>query len=485
MNSDAFEEMLFGFPSSQDSVDDAWEDASEEDMLEATFASEPPPWILRSSPDQLPALLDDDPDAMILEDFGESALDESLLENHPIEGPPIRKDRNWVLARIEGMLEEIVDGLLENRGQLAITLKSRSATAGQVMDSSGGRRPASTLKNKEVNFPGRTAQEAWRFTVLLRIIELVHGALANDVVLSKRDIYYRHPDLFVKQSVVDRYVDDLACTFGVTRSLLNVTAAAKSLVAGNFTIRGADGTSVHGINSKEGILLPSLLDSDVVDLSAIYWILIIEKEASFRSIVGSPEWSSLGSRCLVLTAKGYPDLSARQFLRQLTDQYPSLPMSVLVDFDPDGLAIMSTYKYGSIRLAHENVTSNDTPTLSLPLPRLSWLGVRSHQVGRTPATESGTKGGAISDAQGLMRLTLRDRKKACRMLEWDTCQEGGPEPVWRRELQTMLMLNLKAEMQILEEQPGGLASWVNDELRATQGQEGCTNGPVPQAGSAG
>jgi meiotic recombination protein SPO11 len=39
---------------------------------------------------------------------------------------------------------------------------------------------------------------------------------------SCRDMFYRHPDLFVKQSVVDRYVDDLACTFGVSRSLLNV-----------------------------------------------------------------------------------------------------------------------------------------------------------------------------------------------------------------------------------------------------------------------
>jgi meiotic recombination protein SPO11 len=143
-------------------------------------------------------------------------------------------------------------------------------------------------------------------------------------------------------------------------------------------------------------------------------------------------------------------------------------MSVLVDFDPDGLAIMSTYKYGSIRLAHENVSTNGTPALSLP--RLSWLGVRSHHVGRAPVSESGTRNGAISAAQGLMRLTQRDRKKACRMLEWDTCREDGPEPAWRCELQTMLMLNIKAEMQALEERPGGLASWVEGELRGTTAQ---------------
>jgi DNA topoisomerase VI subunit A len=39
---------------------------------------------------------------------------------------------------------------------------------------------------------------------------------------ASRDLYYRHPDLFVKQSVVDRYVDDIACTFGVSRAQLNV-----------------------------------------------------------------------------------------------------------------------------------------------------------------------------------------------------------------------------------------------------------------------
>lgn len=65
------------------------------------------------------------------------------------------------------------------------------------------------------------------------------------------DIYYHHPDLFLKQAVVDRYVDDLACTFGITRSQLNVTAAAKGLVAGNFTIVRASGLEVHAIHETE------------------------------------------------------------------------------------------------------------------------------------------------------------------------------------------------------------------------------------------
>jgi meiotic recombination protein SPO11 len=35
-------------------------------------------------------------------------------------------------------------------------------------------------------------------------------------------MYYRDPALFSKQAVVDRFVDDLAFTFGVPRLLLNV-----------------------------------------------------------------------------------------------------------------------------------------------------------------------------------------------------------------------------------------------------------------------
>ena len=42
--------------------------------------------------------------------------------------------------------------------------------------------------------------------------------------LISRDLYYRDPSLFLKQSVVDRYIDDLAFTLGVSRASLNVVS---------------------------------------------------------------------------------------------------------------------------------------------------------------------------------------------------------------------------------------------------------------------
>ena len=74
--------------------------------------------------------------------------------------------------------------------------------------------------------------------------------------------------------------------------------------------------------------------------------------------------------------------------------------------------------------------------------------------------------------QGLMKLTARDRTRAARMLEWNLCTEDGPEQGWRQELQKMLMLNIKAEMQILDELPGGLVSWLSSELGSYYPEDG-------------
>ncbi|KAF2023648.1 DNA topoisomerase IV, alpha subunit [Setomelanomma holmii] len=435
------EDMLFGFTSPPDLAECATSDESEEDLFDA--------------PD------DDDP---ILWDSQEDLLLTPLANG----AKRVTQDRHWVIARIEGILEKIVDGLLEESEALTITLKSRAGLSRKRTSADREAGSAPPPKQRDINFPGATAQEAWNFTVLLRILELVHAGLVDNTIMTKRDLYYRHPDLFLKQSVVDRFVDDLACTLGISRSQLNVTAAAKGLVAGGFTIIRQDGYQTDGMKDREGSLIPKIGEEDEFDLTSIRWVLVVEKEATFRSLLSSAEWNSLGVHGIILTAKGYPDIASRAFLRQITDQAPHLPIHALVDWDPDGIAILSTYKYGSYRLAHEDVTMKETPGLSLP--NIRWLGVKSHHVSRTPAGERDTDTSTMLDLQGLMRLTARDRVKTCRMLEWDLCAEDGPEQSWRRELQTMLMLNIKAEMQILDEMPGGLVSWLSIKLGKACGQ---------------
>ncbi|CAK4016770.1 Meiotic recombination SPO11 [Lecanosticta acicola] len=353
-----------------------------------------------------------------------------------------REDRVYpnadVIDKIEDMLEPIVDAMLNEKDQYSITLRTRNRTS-----SSGTR---------QLRFPAKTADEAWRFAVVVRILELMHEALRNDAVISKRDLYYRDPALFGYQSTVDRYVDDIALTFGVPRSSLNVTAVAKGLLAGAVSFCRKDGSTVDAFNDREGILVPSLKDVLSVMMQNVRWILVIEKEASFRSIAASSFWDVISARGIIITGKGYPDLSTRAMLHFLVtpsarNGFVSPPVFGLVDFDPDGIAILSIYRHGSQSLAHESKKH--------AVPQLQWLGLRSEHL---------ALGHGAHLTQGLLTLTPRDRRKALDMLANRESLRTSDGWETGHELQRMLQMNTKAEIQLLDAVPDGMAQLLRSTL---------------------
>jgi len=68
------------------------------------------------------------------------------------------------------------------------------------------------------------------------------------------------------------------------------------------------------------------------------------------------------------------------------------------------------------------------------------------------------------DKVGFLALTSRDRRIAKQMLGRDLWKEGDREEEWRKDLQLMQMLNLKAEIQILSSGEGGLEEWLDRKL---------------------
>lgn len=103
---------------------------------------------------------------------------------------------------------------------------------------------------------------------------------------------------------------------------------------------------------------------------------------------------------------------------------------------------MSTYKYGSASLAHEK---------NLAVSSIRWLGVRTCDFLDTE-----------NEIQGLLTLTARDRKVALKMLAKSVAEEDRDEE-WRRELQIMLIMNVKAEIQILGNVKA-LVEWLDKKL---------------------
>ncbi|GLA39277.1 hypothetical protein AnigIFM63309_006614 [Aspergillus niger] len=333
-----------------------------------------------------------------------------------------------VQSYIQETLAAILDEVSFREGHLSITLKQRGKKFASLFIN-----PRTlALETSEIQtyttyrWPGGDMNEALKFTAALRVLAAIAEAVQAGLVVSKRDIYYSDPICFGSQKTVDTLVDDLAHTMGVDRAALYVGAAAKGLVVGYYQM--------------------TTKSAGVVDAR-------LSNQAVYRRLASSNyHIRSAAGKGVLVTGKGYPDLSTRAFVRKLFDHSHQLTKQpqfyALVDGDPDGMAIMATYKYGSVAFAHENRNLN--------VPGLHWLGLRLADVvaGADPLGDD-----------TLLHLTKRDRKKAIAMLSKNPVWEAdGPEPEWRVELQRMLMLNVKAEMEILYDMEGGLTGWLDRKL---------------------
>ncbi|KAH1525916.1 hypothetical protein KXX18_003476 [Aspergillus fumigatus] len=370
-----------------------------------------------------------------------------------------QSQKERVQTFIDNILIEILDELRTPDGRPTLTLKRRSRG---VPRSINPENLALESEEKEIlssySWPGTNAYEAWKFTAIIRGLSVIAEAIQAGLVVSKRDIYYSDPACFGSRQIVDTIIDDIAHTIGVDRAALNVMAqeaVAKGLVAGYYRLMTKTGEMVDARLSTKDVLIPKTEDIEAIDASEVKWVLILEKEAVYRRLSRSSYHTrAAAGKGVLVTGKGYPDLSTRAFVRRLLDETRHLPAEesprfyALVDSDPDGMAIMSTYKYGSMAHAHDNEKLN--------VSKLCWLGLRTSDV----------IGGADSFGdEAFIRLSLRDRKKAVAMLSNNPVwAEDGPEQEWRAELQQMLMLNLKAEIEILYNRQEGLEGWINKKM---------------------
>lgn len=119
---------------------------------------------------------------------------------------------------------------------------------------------------------------------------------------------------------------------------------------------------------------------------------------------------------------------------------------------------MSTYKHGSWNLSHEDANHN--------VPSICWLGPKSEDLLFHNGDSDKCESEMVSDGEGagLLRLSLRDRRRAVGMMKKNNLKKSGQDKEWRRELQVMLMLGLKAEMELLGNRKKGLEAWVEQKL---------------------
>mmetsp|Transcript_22517 Transcript_22517/g.45302 ORF Transcript_22517/g.45302 Transcript_22517/m.45302 type:complete len:454 (+) Transcript_22517:2-1363(+) len=267
-------------------------------------------------------------------------------------------------------------------------------------------------------------KESRKAAITTRVLQLLHAVLLKRIHITKRDLFYTDVKLFVDQSESDGVLDDVATMIGCTRSNLHVVASDKGLVVGRISFF-EDGDFIDctkmGVGGKA---IPPYIDKIENIQSDAEFILLVEKEAAYMRMAEDRFYNRYP--CIVITAKGQPDVATRMFLSRITSEL-QIPVLALVDSDPYGLKILSVYMSGSKNMSYDSA--------SLTTPNIKWLGLRPSDLNKYDLPD-----------QCRLSMTENDIKTGKELLQEAFIMKN---PQWMKELQIMVKTKQKAEIQAL------------------------------------
>ncbi|GMH73242.1 hypothetical protein TrRE_jg11989 [Triparma retinervis] len=328
-------------------------------------------------------------------------------------------DTGAVAEKIENIAQRIAKDVMEGRGY-TFTVPSRASSNQHYVKSLdrivlGGNKGTRTFSS---------VSEVRKTTITARCMQLIHNILGKGIHITKRDLFYTDVKLFVKQAESDGVLDDLSTMIGCTRSNLNVVASDKGLVVGRVQFE-EDGDPIDctrmGVGGKA---IPPYTDKIDNIQSDAEFILLVEKDAVYMRLAEDRFYHRYP--CIIITAKGQPDVATRMFLRRLKYEL-KIPVLGLFDSDPYGLKILSVYMSGSKNMSYDSA--------HLTTPDIKWLGIRPSDLDRYGLPE-----------QCRLDMTDADISTGKIMIEEDFIKAN---PKWVKEMELMLKTKKKAEIQAL------------------------------------
>eukprot|EP00899_Mesostigma_viride_P010061 jgi/Mesvir1/19056/Mv12818-RA.1 len=324
-----------------------------------------------------------------------------------------------VVEEIENVAFSIAEAIMKGNG-FTYTVPARTST-NQLYVPELDR---IVLKDKLSLRPFGNISTVRKTAIMTRVLQLVHQLCIKRIHVTKRDLFYTDVKLFVEQIQSDTVLEDVACMLGCTRTSLNVVASEKGVVVGRLSFV-EDGDDIDctkmGIGGKG---IPPHIDKVENFQSDALFILLVEKDAAFMRLAEDRFYNRFP--CIIITAKGQPDVATRMFLKKMKEQL-KIPVLGLFDSDPYGLKILSVYMSGSKNMSYDSA--------SLTTPDIKWLGVRPSDIERYRFPE-----------QCRLPMTEMDIKTGKEMLEEDFVKNN---PEWYQELETMVKKKEKAEIQAL------------------------------------
>ncbi|CAG9768490.1 unnamed protein product [Ceutorhynchus assimilis] len=263
-----------------------------------------------------------------------------------------------------------------------------------------------------------------RFNVMLFVLNKIRILLETDTKLTKREIYYQVRTILKKPYLVDTIICNISRILKVGPWALNITAQ-KGLVYGNLKLVMDDAEIVNC--NVPGTCVPKDVTSICEIHTDAHFILVVEKDSIFQKLIDEDLPKRLTRPFILITGKGYPDLSTQLFLKKLWMTL-SVPVFILVDADPDGISIMFNYRFGSLTNAHISE--------HLAIPKARWIGVFPTDIRKFEFPEQCLSKREIEKLQSMLRMEcVRKNQKIKEQLEYqlDHGIKTGIEGVQKNE----------------------------------------------------
>ncbi|EUD69029.1 hypothetical protein C922_00721 [Plasmodium inui San Antonio 1] len=186
-------------------------------------------------------------------------------------------------------------------------------------------------KQKNVLSKGKILE----MTRLFCIIEIVSKNIKGNMHSTLRQIFYTNPQLFMSQKVSNVTIGKLTKIIKIPRELLNIYNSPKGIIRGNIFLREKNSSpwvDCMSIFETRGHLICPFGVSDIKISPDVKYVLIVEKETVFFRLLQSDFISNYGP-CILITARGFPDLNTRQLLYEIRRCNKGLKIFCLTDYD--------------------------------------------------------------------------------------------------------------------------------------------------------
>lgn len=229
-----------------------------------------------------------------------------------IESSTLEKDSGLITKKIEKEIQKFIEALI-NRTPLVIRVRNRNNWDNCVLT------PANTIslkseeaaEFKQINFNHQGSEKY--FTLIVYLLGEIYSLLMTNTTSTKRELYYRDPELTESQRNVDMALNDISCFLDEPLWKLGVLSSSKGLVAGNLVIVMNDDTLIDG-RQERGVVVPADICAIKEIKSDAKYILIVEKDTVFKKLLDDNVFLNLGSNLILITVSNVKERFNGSFL---------------------------------------------------------------------------------------------------------------------------------------------------------------------------